>query len=257
MGQNFLVDEEVLSKIIQAADLRFRDSVVEVGPGLGVLTKELAKRASRVVAVELDRGLAAALAKTLIGFSNVEIITEDVLKFDPAQHVEDLRYKLVANLPYYITSPSLRHFLEADARPETMVVMVQKEVAQRMVAKPGAMSVLAVSVQYYGEPTLLFTVPAGAFYPPPKVDSAVVRIRVFERPAVDVPPEKFFRVVHAGFSQPRKQLHNALAQTIWLPPNAAVDILRGAGIDEKRRAQTLSLEDWARICREMEQRGHL
>jgi len=257
MGQNFLVDEDVLDRILRAADLRFRDTVVEVGPGLGVLTKELAKLVSRVIAVELDRGLAAALTKMLAGFASVEIINQDVLQFDPARYVEDRAYKLVANLPYYITSPALRHFLESDARPELMVVMVQKEVAQRIVAKPGDMSLLAVSVQYYGNPTLLFTVPASAFYPPPKVDSAVIKVQVYERPVVDVPPEKFFRVVEAGFSRRRKQLHNALSQSIWLPPNAAIETLRAAGIDEKRRAQTLSLDEWARLSRELERRGFL
>ncbi len=257
LGQNFLVDEDILSKIVQAADLRFRDTVVEVGPGLGILTKDLANRVQRVIAVELDKGLAAALVKMLVGFPNVEIVHQDVLEFDPAQHVEDRAYKLVANLPYYITSPTLRHFLEASARPETMVVMVQKEVAERIVAKPGNLSLLAVSVQYYGEPELLFTVPASSFYPRPKVDSAVIRIRVYERPAVDMPAEKFFRIVQAGFSQPRKQLHNSIAQRMWLPPNGAIEVLRAAGIDEKRRAQTLNLEEWAQVCRELERRGFL
>lgn len=257
LGQNFLVDEDVLNGIIRAADVKFRDTVVEVGPGLGILTRELARLASRVIAVELDRGLAAALVKMLVGFPNVEILNQDVLQFDPARYVEDRAYKLVANLPYYITSPALRHFLESKARPEVMVVMVQKEVAERIVSDPGEMSLLAVSVHYYGESTMLFGVPASAFYPPPKVDSAVIKIRVYERPAVDVPPEKFFRVVQAGFSQPRKQLHNALARGIWLPPNQAVEILRGAGVDEKRRAQTLSLEEWARVCKEFERRGFL
>ena len=255
LGQNFLVDEDVLAKIIAAADLHPADIIVEVGSGLGVLTKELARSVALVLAVEFDKGMAAALSNMLAEFPSVRVINADILEFDPSPHLGGLPYKLVANLPYYISSPTLRHFLEASAKPRAMVVMVQKEVAERIVARPGEMSLLAVSVQFYGSPKLIDLVPASAFYPPPKVASAIVRIDVYDRPAVDVDPEKFFRVVHAGFSQPRKMLHNAIAQLIWMPPGAAVEVLRAAGIDEKRRAQTLSLEEWAALTREMERRG--
>lgn len=255
LGQNFLIDEDVLQRIIQVADLSPADVVVEVGPGLGVLTKELAARAARVVAVELDRGIAAALKRMLADLPNVTIVNTDVLGFNPSEHLKDQPYKLVANLPYYITSPTLRHFLEAKNKPRVMVVMVQREVAERLVARPGEMSLLSVSVQLYGDPRIALLVPAQAFFPPPKVESAVVRIDVFDHPAVDVDAAKFFKVVQSGFSRPRKMLHNALAQSVWLPPGSAIEILRAAGIDETRRAQTLSLEEWARLTKELDQRG--
>ncbi|MBI4317453.1 MAG: 16S rRNA (adenine(1518)-N(6)/adenine(1519)-N(6))-dimethyltransferase RsmA [Chloroflexi bacterium] len=255
LGQNFLVDREVLQKIVTAADLQPSDAVVEVGPGLGVLTEELARRVAVLVAVELDRGLAAALERMLDRYPSVKVVNADVLHFDPAQYLKGQPYKVVANLPYYVTSPVLRHFLEAALKPSLMVVMVQREVAQRIVAVPGEMSLLSVSVQFYGKPTLVTYVPAAAFYPRPKVESAVVRIDVYERPAVDVDSDKFFRVVQAGFSQPRKMLHNALAQRVWLPPGGAIEVLRAAGIDEKRRAQTLTLDEWGALTRELETRG--
>ena len=256
-GQNFLVDLNVLADIVAAAELRPDDTVVEVGPGLGILTRELAQRARRVIAVEVDRDLASILKRALASLSNVEIVNADILEFDPLKALNGAPYKVVANLPYYITSPTLRHFLEARHKPKLLVVMVQREVAERIVAAPGSMSLLSVSVQFYGDARLVRLVPAHAFYPQPKVDSAVVRIDVYDRPAVDVDPEKFFRVVHAGFAQPRKQLHNALARGLWLPPGKAIELLREAGIDEKRRAQTLSLDEWGRLAKVFEGHGYL
>ena len=258
LGQNFLRDERYLHKIVEAADLEPTDVVVEVGPGLGALTRELANRAGRVIAVEIDRGLAEALKTVLAPYPHVTVVNADILDLDPSQLVGDAPYKVVANLPYYITSPVLRHFLERTrAKPTLMVVMVQREVAERIVARPGEMSLLAVSVQFYGAPRIVTLVPAQAFYPPPKVDSAVVRIDVYERPAVDCDPARFFRVVQAGFSQPRKQLHNAIAQRLWLPKEAAPRILEEAGVDPRRRAQTLSLEEWGRICRTLVEKRYL
>lgn len=257
LGQNFLVDEDVLRRIIEAAELSPADLVLEVGPGLGVLTQELAKRVAQVVAVEIDRGIAAALRKMLAEYPNVTIVNMDILEFDPTQYFSDKPYKVVANLPYYITSPTLRHLFEAQNRPRAMVVMLQREVAERIVSRPGEMSLLSVSVQVYGKPKILAIVPPRAFYPPPKVESAILRVDVCERPAVAVDLDKFFKVVQAGFSRPRKMLHNSLAQSIWLPPGAAIDILRAVGIDEKRRAQTLSLEEWEKLAREIERRGYV
>jgi len=254
-GQNFLVDDHVLERIVQAADLEPDDLVLEVGPGLGVLTQELARRVRRVVAVELDRDVAAALKRILAGQQNVEIVQEDILRFDPSERLGEQRYKVVANLPYYITSPTLRHFLEARAKPSLMVVMVQREVAERIVARPNDMSLLAVSVQVYGDPRLVMVVDPSSFYPPPKVESAVVRIDLFEKPAVDVDLEKFFRVVSAGFSQPRKQLHNTLSQAIWMPAGAAKEALTEAGIDPTRRAESLTVDEWARLTRALERKG--
>jgi 16S rRNA (adenine1518-N6/adenine1519-N6)-dimethyltransferase len=257
-GQNFLRDERYLQRIVQAADLQPTDVVLEVGPGLGALTRELASRAQRVVAVEIDRGMAEALKPVLAAYPDATVVNADVLDVDPAELVGGGPYKVVANLPFYITSPILRHFLEGTrAHPTRMVVMVQREVAERMVARPPEMSLLSVSVQLYGLPRVVTFVPAQAFYPPPKVASAVVRIDVYPRPAVDCEPEKLFKVVQAGFSQPRKQLHNAIAQRLWLPKDAAPKLLEEAGVDPMRRAQTLSLEEWGRICRLFSERGYL
>jgi 16S rRNA (adenine1518-N6/adenine1519-N6)-dimethyltransferase len=257
-GQNFLKDERYLQRIVQAADLTLTDLVVEVGPGLGALTRELASRVGRVIAVEIDRGMAEALKSVLASYPNVSVVNADILKLDPTQLVGGSPYKVVANLPYYITSPVLRHFLEETrVKPMVMVVMVQREVAERIVARPGDMSLLAVSVQFYGSPRVVTVVPAQAFYPPPRVDSAVVRIDVYERPAVDVDPAKFFRVVQAGFSQPRKQLHNAIAERLWLPKGSAPGLLEEAGIDPQRRAQTLGIGEWGSLCRTLTARGYL
>jgi 16S rRNA (adenine1518-N6/adenine1519-N6)-dimethyltransferase len=249
LGQNFLVDEDALEKILAAAELTRDERAVEVGPGAGVLTERLLGAAGSVVAVEVDPALANLLRRRFGDRPHFQLIEGDILKV-PADTLagEAGVYKVVANLPYYITAPTLRHFLEAPRKPERLVVMVQKEVAERMVAGPGRLSVLGVSVQLYGEPAIVAQVPAAAFFPPPKVDSAVVRVDVFDRPAVDVPDvDRFFELVHAGFSQPRKQLHNALARRIWLPPGGATALLEAAGIDPERRAQTLSLPEWAAL----------
>jgi 16S rRNA (adenine1518-N6/adenine1519-N6)-dimethyltransferase len=248
LGQNFLVNGRVLRKIVEAADLTSDDIVLEVGPGLGGLTRLLAERAGKVIAVELDERFVKALKDLLADLENVTIIHGDILKLTPSQFAPCPHYKVVANLPYYITSAVLRHFLEAKEKPELMVVTVQKEVAQRIVAKPGKMSLLSVSVQFYGRPRIVTYIPADAFYPPPKVDSAVVRIDVYERPLAE--DEKgFFDVVRAGFSQRRKQLRNSLSVGLCISVEDVEKALRQAGIDPKRRAQSLSMEEWDRVHR--------
>lgn len=257
LGQHFLIDEEVLQQIISAAKLAPEDLVIEVGPGLGVLTRELARRAKQILAIELDAKIASALAQIIAPFPNVQIINADVLQSDPAELLAYRReessaqgYKLVADLPYYIASPVLRHFLEALLKPSLMVVMVQKEVGEAIVAQPGEMSLLGVSVQFYGKPTILQRVSPESFYPPPKVNSVILSIVPYRQPAVQVPDvAKFFELVRAGFSSPRKQLHNSLAQGLGISPSAAVSLLEKAHIEPRRRAETLSLEEWARICR--------
>ncbi len=257
LGQHFLIDEEVLGRIVSAAQLTPTDVVMEIGPGLGVLTRELAGRAGRVVAVELDNKLATILKQTLSAFNNVTIINEDVLKIDPAALLQEqlrpeasspLSYKVVANLPYYITSPVLRHFLEAAVKPETMVIMVQKEVAEEIVAKPGRMSLLSVSVQLYSQPAIIEYVPARCFYPVPKVDSAILHINLYPQPAVEIADrESFFSLVRAGFTASRKQLANSLAQGLGVPKVEVLSLLARAEIVPQRRAETLSLEEWARL----------
>ncbi|HEV8633328.1 MAG TPA: 16S rRNA (adenine(1518)-N(6)/adenine(1519)-N(6))-dimethyltransferase RsmA [Chloroflexota bacterium] len=263
-GQNFLVDEFVLRQIVDAAELSPSDQVLEVGPGLGVLTRELAERAGRVVAVEIDRGMVRALRGLFAGSAdgapgsakeNVEVVEGDALALDPGELIGHGPYKVVANIPYYITSPLLRHFFEAEHRPTRLVVLVQLEVAERIVAGPGELSLLAVSVQYYGAPRIVGRIPANAFYPQPKVDSAILRVDVRHRPAVDVAAGPFFKTVSSGFARPRKQLHNALGEGIWLPPGGAAEALEAAGIDPMRRAQTLTLEEWASLTRELRRRG--
>mgnify|MGYP001604579828 CR=1 FL=1 len=257
LGQNFLVDRSVLRRILAAADVDPTDTVLEVGPGAGVLTRELAGRAARVVAVELDTRLAHALQESFAGTLNVEVINADILEFDFVGHLGGGRYTVVANLPYYITSPTLRRFLEARVKPALLVVIVQREVAERISARPGEMSLLSVSVQFYANPCLVAVVPSGAFYPRPEVESAIVRLDVLDRPAVDVDPSLFFRVVQAGFSARRKQLHNPLVQKLGIAPQQVAQALAAVDIDTQRRAQTLSLEEWGALARELSERGLL
>jgi len=257
LGQHFLIDEDVRQTIITAAELSPGDTVVEVGPGLGVLTMELARRAGRLIAVELDNRLAASLKKSLASRDNVSIINEDILKIDPAAILpEPKTYKVVANLPYYITSPVLRHFLEASVKPQTMIVMVQKEVSEVIAAEPGQMSLLSISIQFYGRPGIISQVPARAFYPPPEVDSAILRIDVYHQPAVAVTdPEDFFELVRAGFAASRKQIVNSLALGLSLPKAEASLLLEMAGIAPQRRAETLTLEEWAGLLQVFQERG--
>jgi len=249
LGQHFLVDEAILNTILVAAELSSEDIVIEIGPGLGVLTAELARRAGKVIAVELDTKLASLLKRKLASVPNVNVINADILKVSPSQLLETKGdYKVVANLPYYITSPILRHFVEASPKPSLMVVMVQKEVGNAIVAGPGEMSLLAVSLQVYSKPKIVSYVSSQSFYPPPKVDSAIVRFDLLPQPAVKVADiNGFFQVVKCGFSSPRKQLHNSLAQGMGVKPAEVAPLLERAGIESQRRAETLSLEEWARL----------
>ena len=250
LGQHFLIDGEVLKLITSAAELSPGDVVVEVGPGLGILTKELARQAGWVIAIELDNKLAALLKQTMASFDNVTIINDDVLKIEPGALLKEQKvktpYKVVANLPYYITSPVLRHFLEASAKPKIMLVMVQKEVANAIAAKPGEMSLLSVSVQFYGEPRIISYVPAQCFYPAPEVDSAILRIDLYPQPAVAVTDVgSFFEFLRAGFTAPRKQIVNSLAQGLGLAKGEVLSLLERANIVPQRRAETLTLGEWA------------
>ena len=249
LGQHFLADQAALDRIVVAADLTPADTVLEIGPGLGTLTRLLAERAGRVVAVELDDRLAAVLSERLAGFANVEIRPGNILRLSDIGSMVGPSYKVVANLPYYITSAVLRHLLERQDQPSLLVVTVQREVAERIAAAPPDMSLLAVSVQFYGRPSIVARIPAGAFYPPPKVDSAVVRIDVRDEPAVSlgegVSLVDFFRVVRAGFGHKRKMLRNAVSAGLGLAPAGVEQALVQAGIDPRRRAETLSLQEWA------------
>ncbi len=227
------------------------DTVIEVGPGLGILTEKLAAHAGKVVAVELDDGLAERLRNRLSKFSNIDIINADILSLDITALSKGTKYKVVANIPYYITSPVLRYFVQAELRPSLMVIMMQEEVARDVTAKPGAMGFLAVSMRLFSIPKIVRCVPADCFYPAPKVDSTVVRFDMLERPAIEVDDIKgFLELVHAGFKAPRKQLHNSLAIGLGLEPAAAEEILERAGIDSHRRPGTLTLDEWSALYRQ-------
>ena len=245
LGQNFLQDPIALQRIVDSAEVLPTDTVLEIGPGLGALTRHLAAAAGEVVAVELDGRLIPALEKTIAGFTNIRIVQGDILDVDPANIIPVEDYLVVANIPYYITSALLRHLLESNPRPRRVVLTVQKEVADRICAKPGDMSILALSVQVYGEPRVVAKIPAGAFHPAPKVDSSVVRIDMFPEPFIPFALlDTFFWLVKAGFSQKRKKLRNSLSAGIRKSPAEIEEILRAAGIDPQRRAETLSLEEW-------------
>jgi len=255
LGQNFLVDEKVFDQIIQAADLKLSDTVVEVGPGTGFLTERLIGKVGRVVAVEKDSDMVRVLEEKFENCENLKIIHEDILKFNPcrrgnvsAPSVHISKYKVVANIPYYITSPLLKHFLQSDHHPSLMVLLVQKEVAEKIcgISDKG---LITIETQLFGQPEIVATVPSSAFYPAPKVESAILRINVFKKPLV---PEKqlsdFLRVVKFGFSQKRKKLNNSLAAGLHIKPSEMAEILRGADIDPNLRAEHLGIEDWKRLA---------
>jgi 16S rRNA (adenine1518-N6/adenine1519-N6)-dimethyltransferase len=249
LGQNFLQDNCALQKIVSAADLGPADDVLEIGPGLGSLTRYLALSARFVTAIELDRKLFPALQSVLAPYQNVRMVQGDILELDPADLVDSPGYLVVANIPYYITSAVIRHLLEAEHRPSRAVLTVQKEVAERICASPGKMSLLALSVQVYGKPAIVGQIPAEAFYPSPKVDSAVLRVEIYPQPLIPIPLlGKFFLLIKAGFSQKRKTLRNALSGGLRIAPVEAEQLLTTAGIDPQRRAETLSLEEWGKLC---------
>jgi 16S rRNA (adenine1518-N6/adenine1519-N6)-dimethyltransferase len=248
LGQNFLQDNHLLRKIVAAADLEPADDVLEIGAGLGSLTRYLALAARSVTAVELDARLMTPLKAVVAPYSNVRLIQGDILELAPATLMERPGYAVVANIPYYITSAVIRHLLESEPRPDRLVLTIQREVAERICAGPGDMSLLALSVQVYGRPEIVAQIPAEAFYPAPKVDSAVLRVRIHAQPVVPAARlESFFRLVRAGFSQKRKKLRNALSAGLRIAPVEAEQLLAAAGIDPQRRAETLTLEEWGRL----------
>ena len=253
LGQNFLADSHALQKIISIAGLRKVDDVLEIGPGLGSLTRYLALSARSVTAVELDRKLFPALESVLTPYKNVHLVQGDILKLDPAELMESPGYIVVANIPYYITSAVIRHLLEAKRHPIRVVLTVQKEVADRICANPGKMSLLALSVQVYGKPLIGSTIPAEAFFPPPKVDSAVLCIEIYSEPVIPTDSlDQFFTIIKAGFSQKRKILRNSLSGGLRITPVESERILCAAEIDPQRRAETLSLEEWGNLVKEIQ-----
>ena len=267
-GQNFLIDKQVLKKIIDAANLKKSDIVLEIGPGIGTLTHELAKRAKKVISVEKDKKMVEILKETLKDFDNVEVVRGDILKSNIQNLISNTSYKIVANLPYYVVAPVIRKFLECnevecnEARPRYMprymILMVQKEVAQRICSKPPDMNLLAVSVQFYvhphtkfgvgARPEILFYVSKNSFWPRPKVDGAVIKIIPRESAfKIRVNPLLFFKIVKAGFSHPRKQLCNNLANGLKLNKAQVRNWLLKNGVQPSQRAETLKIKDWLNL----------
>lgn len=255
LGQNFLIHAATAQRIVESAGIQPGDLVFEIGPGTGALTGHIAQAAAHVIAIELDQTLIPHLQETVAGTTNVEIVHADALEFDFAKAVDEISARLnrpftgvrfVANLPYYITSAAIRHMLECGVRAASIVLTVQLEVAQRAAAKPPDMSLLAVSVQFYGTSEVLFRIPPGQFYPAPAVDSAVLRIVPHTQPLY-ADAAGFFKWVKAGFSQPRKQLRNTLAAGAGISKEAADALLQSSGIAPTRRAETLTVQDWISI----------
>jgi len=249
-GQNFLINEKIYDDIVRAAGLLPSDTVLEVGPGLGFLTARLAKAAKKVIAVELDDKLAAYLQMAVDAqdLENVKIVGEDILRFNPTIYLDkDESYKVVANLPYNITSIFLRTFLSGVRPPSSLVLMLQKEVAQRIVAAPPDMSMLAVSVQYYAEPQIIREVKAGNFWPEPEVDSAIIRLTMREMDKTSRDDKIFFRIVRSGFSAKRKMLKNNLSHGLKIGATDVAAAIAAQGLDPKVRAEELSLENWRKL----------
>ena len=249
LGQNFLIDEDIVRRIVAVAELTADDTVLEVGPGIGTLTQGLAESGARVVAVELDKRLLPVLDTTLAGYDNVRIVSGDILQVDIMREVDAPEFKVCANLPYYITTPIIFALLEKRLPMERLVAMVQKEVAERMAAQPGGKDygALSVAIQYYTEPEIAFIVPPSSFIPAPAVDSAVIVCKRRRQPPVQVCDEAlFFRVVKAAFSLRRKMLSNSL-KNMGVTAGQAGKWLELAGVDGRRRAETLSLEEFARL----------
>jgi len=248
LGQNFLVEPAGLLKVINAAELSGSEEVLEIGAGLGSLTYLLAQTCAHVTTVEIDRHMLAPLAEALTFFSNVQIVPGDILELDPSTLVNQENYVVVANIPYYITSAIIRHLLEATLKPSRVILTIQKEVAQRIVARDGKMSLLSLSVFVFGEPEIAGIIPAGSFFPAPDVDSAVLRIRLHPEPLIPAAKlDQFFKLAHAGFGQKRKTLRNSLSAGLGLSTGEVEAMLLKAAIQPSRRAETLSVAEWAKL----------
>ncbi len=252
LGQNFLIDKKVLQKIIEAGDIKPADIILEVGPGIGTLTYELAKKAKKIIAIEKSETMCEVLKETLKDFTNVEIINDDILKVSSFKF-QVSSYKVIANIPYYLTSPLIRKFLEtppSGGQPQEIILMVQKEVAQRICAKQPNMNLLAVSVQFYAEPKIISYVSKNCFWPAPKIDSAIINITPQKKSTVD--PDMFFKVVKAGFSQPRKQLVNNLTTLkkingVKLTKEEIFNWLSKNNLKSNQRAESLTIQDWINL----------
>lgn len=253
-GQNFLIDQKVLEKIVASSGLKKDDTVLEVGPGFGILTQELAKNVKKVIAVEIDKNIIAALKDILKNYNNIEIINEDILKFSINNYQSTINYqqsaigfKIVANIPYSITGKFLRKILESEIKPTEMVLLVQKEVGERIIAKAGKMSLLALSVQFYSQPEIIAYVSRKSFFPEPEVDSAIIAISKIKNQKSNIDEKEFFRIAKIGFSSPRKQLHNNLSAGLKIADDQIKSIFNELNLNFQIRAQELSVEDWKNL----------
>ena len=249
LGQNFLQDSSALERIALTAEIKENDCVLEIGPGLGSLTRYLAFSAKEVTAVELDPDLLAPLKTVLAPYQNVRVVHGNILELAISEIIDQPNYLVVANIPYNITSAIIRHLLESNPKPRRVVLTIQKEVAERICTKPGDLSLLALSVQIYGKPSMIEKIPASAFHPAPKVDSAILRIDIYNDSLVPAEMLKtFFKLTKAGFGQKRKTLRNSLSAGLHIPTIESEALLTSAGIDFMRRAETLSIEEWKGLC---------
>jgi len=254
LGQNFLIDETYLAKITEDAHIDKNTDVLEIGAGMGNLTRHLATSARQVTAVELDRRLIPILKKVTRDFVNVRIVQGDILELPVGDLMDAPGYVVAANIPYYITSALIRYLLECTVKPSAIVLTIQREVAQRICADAGALSLLALSVQVYGSPKIAVRIPAGAFYPAPKVDSAVLTVDLYDKPLIpSAQLDHFFRLAKVAFAQKRKMLHNALAGAPELNKEQTDILLSQTGIDPKRRAQMLTIDEWRRLTNAYEE----
>ncbi|MFA5611877.1 MAG: 16S rRNA (adenine(1518)-N(6)/adenine(1519)-N(6))-dimethyltransferase RsmA [Anaerolineaceae bacterium] len=248
LGQNFLIEPAGLNKVVVAAELTQDDEVLEIGAGLGSLTYLLAQTSRQVVAVEIDKAMLPPLRQALAEFENVRVIGGDILELKPDELMQGQDYVVVANIPYYISSAIIRHLMAASKRPKRVVLTVQKEVAERVLARDGKMSLLSLSVQLFGQVSMAGVIPAGSFLPTPEVDSAVLKVELYSQPLVPLDQqEAFFKLAHAGFGQKRKTLRNSLSAGLALTASQVETLLHEGGIDPKRRAETLSILEWKRL----------
>jgi 16S rRNA (adenine1518-N6/adenine1519-N6)-dimethyltransferase len=245
LGQNFLIDDIILQNIVEAASVKAGDEVLEIGAGLGSLTCHLAYVAGKVTAVEIDSQFFPILKKVLKGFDNINLIQGDIMEIDPRTLADKAGYKVVANIPYYLTSNLIRRLLEAPLKPTLIALTIQKEVAQRVCSGPGKMSLLSLGVQVYGKARIAFPIPAAAFYPVPEIDSALLLVELYDQPVIPVESlDSFFKLAKSAFAQKRKMLHNALSGAPGLGTVKAGILLKSSGIDPDRRAQTLAMQEW-------------
>jgi 16S rRNA (adenine1518-N6/adenine1519-N6)-dimethyltransferase len=255
LGQNFLVDENAMNSIIEAADLKKTDNIIEVGPGTGLLTEHLFTKAKKVVSVEYDLEMVKILKKRFGSVGNLQIVYSDALKYRIEDACfKDMGYKVVANIPYYITSPLIKHFLQSEFRPKSMVILVQKEVAEKICGITGK-SLITIETQLFGKPEIVSIVPADSFYPAPKVNSAILKIEAYDKPLIPAGEmDDFLRVVKFGFSQKRKKLNNTLGAGMHIKSAEMAEILRKMDINPDLRPEDLEISDWRRLAKALTKR---